>query len=136
MQKKCIIDIIIFVKAQISSFSGGIIDYVTMVFFTEVFHIHYTISIAIGGVVGAVANFVINKNWTFKSGLRKYKSSSIAQLLKFSVVVLNSILFKSSGTYFITKYIHIDYKISRIIIDLIVSIGFNFTLQKKWVFKK
>jgi len=136
MRKKYIKDIIIFLKAQISSFSGGVIDYITMIFFTEVFHIHYTISIAIGGIVGAVVNFFINKNWTFKSNRRKYKNTSFDQILKFVLVVINSILLKSSGTYFITKYIHIDYKISRIIIDLIVSLGFNFTLQKIWVFKK
>ena len=136
MRKKYIKDIIIFLKAQISSLSGGIVDYLTMVFFTEVFDIHYTISIAIGGIVGAVVNFLINKNWTFKSVKHKYKNTSLCQFLKFSLVVINSILLKSSGTYFITRYIGFDYKISRIIIDLIVSLAFNFTLQKTWVFKK
>ena len=135
MHKKYLRDIIIFLKAQVSSLLGGIVDYVTMVFFTEVFNIHYTISIAIGGIVGAVVNFLINKNWTFKSG-RRYLNTSFSQLLKFVIVVLNSILLKASGTYFITNYLSLDYKISRIIIDLIVSLGFNFTLQKKWVFKK
>ena len=135
MHKKYLRDIIIFLKAQVSSLLGGIVDYVTMVFFTEIFNIHYTISIAIGGIVGAVVNFLINKNWTFKSG-RRYLNTSFSQLLKFVIVVLNSILLKASGTYFITNYLSLDYKISRIIIDLIVSLGFNFTLQKKWVFKK
>lgn len=136
MPKISIKDIIIFLKAQLSSLSGGIVDYITMVFFTEVFHIHYTISIAIGGIVGAIVNFIINKNWTFKSARHNYQSTTFKQFMKFILVVINSILLKASGTYFITNYTGLDYKISRIIIDLIVSLAFNFTLQKNWVFKK
>jgi len=49
--------------------------------------------------------------------------------------VINSILLKSSGTYLVTTFLRIDYKISRIIVDLIVSIALNYNLQKYWVFK-
>lgn len=35
-----------------------------------------------------------------------------------------------------TTLLSLDYKISRIIVDLIVSLGFNYTLQKLWVFRK
>lgn len=128
--------IFVFAKAQVSAFIGGITDYGIMVFITEVFHVHYTISIAIGGIVGAVVNFSLNKGWTFLSKDVPYKNTIRKQLLKFVVVVINSILLKSSGTYFITTFLRIDYKISRIMIDLCVSLLFNFTLQKHWVFKK
>lgn len=128
--------ILIFAKAQISAFIGGMTDYAIMVFFTEFFHVHYTISIVIGGVIGAVVNFAINKTWTFHARDVLYKNSVKKQLIKFVLVVLNSILLKSSGTYFITTFLHIDYKISRIIVDLVVSLAFNYNLQKYWVFKK
>ncbi|HOL29327.1 MAG TPA: hypothetical protein PLH58_03660, partial [Paludibacteraceae bacterium] len=36
----------------------------------------------------------------------------------------------------ITTILVIDYKFSRIITDLIISIGFNYNLQKHWVFRK
>jgi len=128
--------IFVFAKAQLSAFIGGLSDYAIMVFVTEVFHVHYTISIAIGGVVGAIINFSLNKGWTFRSKKNPYRSSIYRQLLKFALVVLNSILLKSSGTYFITTFLRIDYKISRIITDLFVSLAFNYTLQKHWVFRK
>lgn len=126
----------VFLKAQVSAFVGGISDYLIMIFFTEVFHVHYTISIAIGGVIGAAVNFSLNNKWTFRSKDNPYKNSMLKQLLKFVLVVLNSILLKSSGTYLITTFLKLDYKISRIIVDLIVSIAFNYTLQRFWVFKK
>jgi len=125
----------IFAKAQVSSLVGGMTDYLVMVFFTEVFHVHYTISIAIGGIIGAVVNFSLNRNWTFRTKGLRYKNSFNKQLLKFVLVVANSIFLKSSGTYLITTFLHLDYKISRIFVDLIVSIGLNYTLQKYWVFK-
>ncbi len=128
--------IFVFAKAQVSAFIGGVTDYAIMVFFTEIFHVHYTISIAIGGIIGAIVNFSVNRGWTFRSKNLPYKNSIDKQLIKFVLVVANSIILKSSGTYLITNFLKIDYKISRIIIDLLVSILINYTLQKHWVFKR
>ncbi len=127
---------VVFAKAQVSAFVGGMTDYAIMVFFTEVFHVHYTVSIVIGGVIGAVVNFSLNNKWTFHSENAPYKNSTRKQLFRFVLVVINSIFLKSTGTYAITTFLRIDYKISRLITDLIVSIGFNYTLQRYWVFKK
>jgi putative flippase GtrA len=128
--------LLVFIKAQLSAFLGGVVDYLIMIFFTEIFHLHYTLSIAIGGVIGAILNFSINNKWTFYSKDIAYRNSILEQLMKFVLVVLNSILLKSSGTYFITTFLGFDYRISRIATDLFVSIVFNYTLQKYWVFRK
>ncbi|MDD3788508.1 MAG: GtrA family protein [Petrimonas sp.] len=128
--------VLLFSKAQVSAFFGGIVDYGVMVFVTEVFHVHYTVSIAIGGIVGAIVNFTINKKWTFNSKETEYRNTLLQQLLKYFVTVTNSIILKSTGTYFLTTLLGIDYKISRIFADLVVSTCFNYTLQKQWVFKK
>ncbi|WP_285009113.1 GtrA family protein [Pedobacter faecalis] len=127
--------IYVFAKAQFSAFAGGIIDYLVMLACTEVLHIHYTISIAIGGIIGAVFNFSVNRYWTFNAS-EASKNPMGAQLLRFIFVVTGSILLKSSGTWLFTTYLHIDYKISRVIVDIIVSLGFNYVLQSYWVFKK
>ncbi|WP_256004345.1 GtrA family protein [Pedobacter deserti] len=127
--------ILVFAKAQFSAFAGGIIDYLVMLACTELLHIHYTISIAIGGIVGAVFNFSVNRYWTFNAS-EASKNPVGGQLLRFIFVVTGSILLKSSGTWLFTTYLHIDYKISRIIVDIIVSLGFNYVLQSYWVFKK
>lgn len=126
----------VFIKAQFSALLGGVVDYFIMVFLTEIFHLHYTISIAIGGVIGAIVNFSLNKKWSFYSKDIPYKNPMSAQLVKFVLVVVNSILLKSSGTYLITKFLGFDYRISRIATDLFVSIVFNYTMQKYWVFRK
>lgn len=124
-------NISIFGKAQVSAFVGGMFDYAVMVLCTEVLNIHYTNSIVIGGLLGALVNFSINKYWTYQAK----ELSLVSQLIKFYLVVAGSILLKSSGTFLLTENLHIDYKITRIIVDLFVSLGFNFMLQRYWVFK-
>lgn len=127
--------LLIFSKAQVSAFTGGLTDYLMMIFITECLKVHYTISIAIAGVIGALVNFTLNKYWAFHTSDIPYKNPFWQQFLKFVPVVANSIILKASGTYFITSLFGLDYKISRISTDLFVSM-LNFTLQKYWVFKK
>ena len=122
----------IFGKAQASAFVGGMFDYAIMIVLTEYGHIFYTKSIIISGLFGAVINFSLTRYWTFKNR----DESKRRQLRKFIFVVMGSIALKSSGTYLLTELIGLDYKISRLCVDAIVSLGFNFTLQKYWVFKK
>ncbi len=122
----------IFARAQASAFTGGITDYLIMLVCTELLAIHYTVSIVLGGIIGAIVNFSVNRYWAFQSR----QSTVQRQLSKFITVVAGSILLKSSGTYFFTNWLSVDYRISRVVIDIIVSLGFNFTLQKYWVFNK
>lgn len=124
--------ILVFIKAQASAFIGGIVDYFIMIICTEVFGIHYTLSILISGSIGAIINFSINRKWTFHAEEGNLKH----QMFKFIIVVIGSIFLKSGGTYLFTTFLNINYKISRIITDIIVSLGFNYTLQTYWVFKK
>lgn len=124
-----------FAKAQISAFLGGIVDYIVMIACTELLHIHYTISILISGSIGAVLNFSLNRYWSFKQ--KQSDHSPIGpQLAKFCTMVAGSVLLKAFGTYILTSQLKLDYRISRIIIDLIVSLGFNYVLQNYWVFRK
>lgn len=130
MKKKS--SFLVFIKAQASAFIGGLVDYSIMIFCTEVLHIHYTVSILISGLIGAVVNFSINRKWTYQAE----KIGVKGQLAKFIVVVLGSVFLKSAGTYLLTNWLRIDYKISRVLTDILVSLGFNYTLQTYWVFKK
>ena len=121
----------IFAKAQASALVGGLTDYFIMIAFTELLQIHYTISIILSGIIGAVINFSLNRYWTYESTEGCIKK----QIGRFALVVAGSILLKSFGTFLFTTLLSIDYKISRIITDIIVSIGYNFMLQKYWVFR-
>ncbi len=123
-----------FAKAQVSSFIGGVSDYLIMIALTELVGFHYTVSIVVSGIFGAIINFSINKYWAFTS--QGSATSALGnQLLKFILVVAGSIVLKSAGTYLITSFLNLDYRISRLIVELAVSYGFNYTLLRYWVFR-
>ena len=124
----------LFLKAQVSAFSGGVTDYGLMILLTEWLHIHFTISILISGTLGGIVNFCINRFWAFKSN-DGYCRSTSGQLIRFFTVVLGSISLKSAGTYLLHSSLNLDYKLGRLLIDSIVSYGFNYPLMKYWVFK-
>lgn len=121
-----------FFKAQLSAFVGGMVDYAIMILCVEVFGTLVSVAIMISGAIGAVVNFSINRFWTFKSDAAPVED----QLWKFVIVVIGSIFLKSQGTPLLAEITGISYKITRLMVELVVSLGFNFTLQKFWVFKK
>lgn len=120
-----------FLKAQVSSFAGSVVDYTTMVLLTELAGVFYSYSIIISGIVGAFVNFYVSRNWAFGANKTELEYK---QVMRFACMVLGSVLLKSYGTHFFTTLSGIDYKITRLMVDLVVAFGFNFPLQKYWIF--
>lgn len=121
-----------FIKAQLSAFLGGMAD-------LGIYTVCYTIllytapfSNVISGSLGAVVNFTINRYWSFNVTERSVGS----QLWKFIVVVVGSIGLKTFGIHVLVDIWIWHFLVSKLLIELIVSLGFNFTLQKFWVFRK
>ena len=131
LRKKILPEILLFARAQVSAFLGGLVDFAMMILLTELCGLFYAFSIIIGGLVGAIANFSINKYWAFSS----QSSKTTSQIFKFSLVVLGSILLKSSGTYILTEGLTIKYWIARLVVDAFVCFGFNYVLHRVWVFR-
>lgn len=120
-----------FGKAQISAFLGGVVDYLIMLICVELLDTHYVTGIIFGGIIGAIVNYSINRYWSFAGN----KQAAQQQIGKFVLVVIGSILLKSGGTTLLTEAFYIDYKVSRLITDAVVSFGFNYVLQRYWVFR-
>lgn len=126
--------ITLFIKAQAAALAGGLTDYGLMIVLTEALKIHFTISILISGTIGGFINFSINRFWAFKCD-DGFRVSPKTQLLRFALVVLGSIFLKSLGTYILYLFLRMDYRFGRLIIDSLVSYGFNYPLIKYWVFR-
>ncbi len=121
-----------FFKAQLSAFVGGLFDFCIYSLCYKVFGISAPFSNVVSGSLGAVVNFSINRYWSFQSADQKLGD----QLWKFIVVVIGSITLKSSGIYLLVDVLAINFLLSKAIVEIIVSLGFNFMLQKFWVFRR
>lgn len=121
-----------FIKAQLSAFLGGMTDLGIYTLCYTVLLYSAPVSNMISGSLGAVMNFVINRHWSFKVTERSVGS----QLWKFIIVVIGSITLKTFGIYVLVDCWFWHFLISKLIVELVVSLGFNFTLQKFWVFRK
>jgi len=140
-----------FIKAQCSAFAGVLVDYAVMILLTDLVGIHYTVSIAIGGLIGAAVNFSLNKIWAFRVKGSTYKFNLPEQLWRFICVAVGGIFLKIIGTYCLTSIVlfyfqgmkigkfiiteKLVYKYCRLASDAIVSVFFNYKLQRNWVFK-
>lgn len=121
-----------FLKAQLSAFIGGLTDLCIYWIAYKIFLLSAPLSNVISGGLGAIVNFSINRSWSFSSSEKPIGS----QLWKFVVVVIGSIFLKTIGIYFLVEIYAFHFLLSKLIIEIIVSLGFNFMLQKFWVFKK
>lgn len=121
-----------FFRAQLSAFVGGLFDFGIYSVCFKFLGISAPFSNVVSGSLGAIVNFTINRYWSFKSADNPIGQ----QLWKFVIVVLGSITLKSSGIYVLVDLLEMNFLLAKIIVELIVSLGFNFVLQKFWVFKK
>ncbi len=121
-----------FLRAQLSAFVGGLSDLGIYSFCYKVLAISAPFSNVISGSLGAVVNFTINRYWSFNNTGKSIES----QLWKFILVVVGSIALKSLGIHFFVDVWNWHFILSKLIVELVVSLGFNFTLQKFWVFKR
>lgn len=124
--------ILSFGKAQLSAFLGGLADFAIYTVCLQFFFFSAHGSNIISGSLGAVVNFLVNRYWAFDSKATPVRD----QLWKFVLVVLGSITLKSTGIYFLVDYLFLNPFYSKLIVELLVSLFFNFTMQKYWVFRK
>ncbi len=121
----------VFLKYNVVAGIATAVDFAVLIFFTEILQIQYLISAVLGAVSGGITAFVLERNWTF---LKKDGKLSV-QAKKYAGIWLTSIFLNISGLYLLVEYTGLQYIISKVIIAVIVGIGFNFLTHKYYIFK-
>lgn len=101
-------------------------------------------SAAVGAVAGGIVNCMINYRFTFKIRECSYWAIGI----KFFMVWLGSLLLNTFGTQFLTNVLtasttldqwgmvqNLRYTIARLVVAILVSVFWNFLLQRYFVFR-
>ena len=120
-----------FIKAQLASFSGTAIDFSTTIVSVEVFNHWYVASNLAGNILGGLANFTLGRIWVFQARGEKLH----LQAFRYVLVWIGNIILNTSGVFVLTHYMSISYIYSKVIVSLFVSVGWNYFLQKYFVFK-
>jgi len=119
-----------FLKTQISSLLATAVDFLVTIILVEAAGLHYAAATVLGAVSGAFANFIINRNWSFRAGEGSIKH----QGLKYFCVWLGSVILNTLGIYLLTAHLGISYVVSKLLAAIVVGIAFNYTLQRHYVF--
>lgn len=120
-----------FLKAQLASFIGTVVDFLTTIVSVEILGVWYVLGTFLGNVLGGIANFYLGRNWVFKATGKKIK----VQAFRYIIVWIGSILLNTSGVYLLTHYFQVQYIISKVIVSLAVAFAYNYLLQRYFVFK-
>ena len=119
-----------FLKAQASSLLASLVDFAATILGVELIGMTYGLANAGGNAVGAVANFAINKNWVFTSSQDRAVLMAKYLLVWVGYVILSSVL-----VVLVTGHTGINYIIAKTAVAIVLSFSYNYSLQKKFVFK-
>jgi putative flippase GtrA len=120
------------VKAQVASLLGTGADFLVTITCVEVLHSWYLLATVLGNVAGGITNFYLGRYFVFHAS----QESTPAQGARYFLVWLGSMLLNAAGVYLFTQVLHLNYLHSKIVVSLLVGIGFNYLLQNYFVFKK
>ena len=123
--------IVTFLKANVASLVASACDFGFAILLKEVFAVDPVVASVSGTVLGGVINFTIGRYWAFKA-----TNKGIAgQGLRYLITWCGNLLLNALGVYLFIHYAEIDYRIAKLITSLVVAIGYNYPMQKNYVFK-
>ena len=123
--------IISFFRAQVTALLATATDFGIMILLKEGLGLWYMFAVVIGTLAGGFVGFMLGRYWAFISTEVK----SIKQAKKYLVVMAGSFILNVGGVFLMVDFFHFQYIFAKVIVAIIVGIGFNFFLQRYFVFK-
>ncbi len=121
-----------FYRSQVAAFLGTATDYLAVIGLTELLGLWYVWSNMLGNLSGALCNFTLGRNWTFKS----QEGNIYHQAFRYGLVSTSSMALNTSGLYLLTECTSLHYIFSKILVGILIAVSFNYFLQKHFVFRK
>lgn len=121
-----------FLKFSVVGFLGTIINIGFLYLFTEFFNFFYLISATFSFIISVFNNYLLNKVWTFKDGLKR---GLLVKGTKFFFVSFVSLIVNLFFLYLFTNVLGMYYLLSQVF-AILISLFINFFGNKLWTFKK
>lgn len=121
---------LVFARAQVSSFIATFVDWLCTIGLAHC-GVIYSAATALGAISGGLCNFAINRNWVF----RQKDERAHKQLLRYATTWVISFFLNVGGTILCTECLGWHYLLSKLSVAVLVGVGFNYFMQKYFVFK-
>ncbi len=122
--------ILTFLKTQAASIVGSLADFLVTIVLVEVFHAWYVAGNFAGNICGAVTQFLLCRDWVFRSTDGKLYD----QVLKYILVWAGNLLLSAAGVYLLTHFGGLKYFYSKLITSVLLGLSYNYLLMRKFVF--
>jgi putative flippase GtrA len=121
-----------FLKAQTASVGATIVDFLVTVLAVELFGSWYVMGTILGTASGGVVHFALSREWVFQAEDTRVST----QAIRYFIIWNGSLALNAAGIYIITHYADISYLISKVITSVVIGVGYNYLMQKIFVFRK
>jgi putative flippase GtrA len=121
-----------FFKSTLTSIFTTALDFATLTGLVEGFGVDYVLATWLGTVVGSLSNFTINRLWAFEARDQPHTG----QFLRFVVVQAAASLWHALGVWGLTHFLGIPYLGSKVITSILVYLGWNYPMNRWFVFAR
>ena len=120
-----------FLKSQTNSLASSVLDFTLTIGLVELLGVWYGTASVAGNIGGAIANFLIGRFWVFEAAAKHTRRQARRYAVVWAgYVTINFIFLTVAQDVF-----HIDYKIAKMFIAVMLSLTYNYVLQRRFVFK-
>ena len=121
-----------FQRAWIASAAATVVDYGLFTLLVEVVGVYTGTSRALGALVGAITNFIVNKTYTFKT----QQSSVMGEVPRYIAISLTSLLLNTVGVIWLTEGHRWHPLTAAGVVGVLVSLCWNLPLHRIFVFRE
>jgi putative flippase GtrA len=120
-------------RHQIASIATTAIDFLTMTLAVELLGLSPVAGTVAGATVGAMTNFQLGRRWIYEA---RAHDTAASQGVRYAFVSAASCGLNALGEYLLFNKLGLYYLLARAIVAVTVSLGWNFPMQRYFVFSK
>ena len=118
-------------RHQVGSLAATAVDFLVMIACVSAFGLAPGAGTAVGAASGGVTNFILGRRWIF----RALEGRASSQALRYALVSAASLLLNAVGEHVLVTTTHLQFVVARVIVSLLVSVLWNFPMQRSFVFR-
>jgi putative flippase GtrA len=121
-----------FSRSLLTSLFTTALDFGTLTGLVELVGVNYVLATWLGTVLGSLSNFTINRVWAFDARDRP----PTGQFARFLAVQAFASVLHTAGVWGFTRFLGLPYQASKVIISVLVFLGWNYPMNRRFVFRR